>query len=191
MTIAKDVKIQVEFNPLIVSQYRLVGYENRVLKHEDFNNDKIDAGEIGSGHTVTAMYEVVLVDDKGWLEPLKYQDNTQPKAYTNELATLKVRYKQPESDASNLIVKTISSKQILDNIEKASNNFKLSTSVAAFGQLLRGGKMLQNYSYKEISQLLKQTLADDQHGYRGEFLQLVSLAKSLSDTQANHVEYKD
>jgi Ca-activated chloride channel family protein len=191
MTIAKDVKIQIEFNPLIVSQYRLVGYENRILNNEDFNNDKIDAGEIGAGHTVTAMYEIVLTKDKGWLEPLKYQDSNKSKPYSNELATLKVRYKQPESDTSKLLVKTISSKQILDTIDTASNNFKLSTSVAAFGQLLRGGKMLKNYSYNEISQLVKQTLVDDQHGYRGEFLQLVTLAKSLSDTQVHHVEYKD
>jgi Ca-activated chloride channel family protein len=191
MTIANDVKIQIEFNPLIVSQYRLVGYENRVLNNEDFNNDKIDAGEIGAGHTVTAMYEVVLAEDKGWLEPLKYQGDNKAKPYSNELATLKVRYKQPESDTSKLIVKTISRKQIQDTIDTTSNNFKLSTSVAAFAQVLRGGKMLQNYSYNEISQLLKKTLVDDQHGYRGEFLQLITLAKSLSDTQAHHVEYKD
>jgi Ca-activated chloride channel family protein len=187
MTIAKDVKIQIEFNPLVVSQYRLIGYENRLLNDEDFNNDKIDAGEIGAGHTVTAMYEVILTGDKGWMEPLKYQ-NHEKQAYSDELATLKVRYKQPEANSSNLIVKTINKNEMKDNFEQASDNFKLSTSVAGFGQLLRGGKMIQQFNYNDIKQLLKDTLVNDQYGYRGEFLQLVSLAENLSNQQANHVE---
>jgi Ca-activated chloride channel family protein len=188
MTIAKDVKIQIEFNPLVVSQYRLIGYENRVLNNEDFNNDKIDAGEIGSGHNVTAMYEVVLTGDKGWVEPLKYQSNNEHKPYSNELATLKVRYKQPNEDKSQLIVNTINKSQIIKNLNQASDNFKLSTSVAGFGQLLRGGKMIQQFSYKDVKNLAQQTMAKDQYGYRGEFLQLVSLAESLSNTQVNNVE---
>ncbi|VAW37548.1 Putative von Willebrand factor, vWF type A domain protein STM2315 [hydrothermal vent metagenome] len=188
MTIAKDVKIQIEFNPLIVSQYRLIGYENRILNNEDFNNDKIDAGEIGAGHTVTALYEIVLNGDQGWIEPLKYQSTDESKPYSNELATLKVRYKQPDSNTSKLIVNTINNKHIISDIANTSNNFKLSAAVAGFGQLLRGGKMTQNFSYDDIKNLAKQTIKDDDFGYRGEFLQLVSLAKSLTNVQANNVE---
>jgi len=186
MTIAKDVKIQIEFNPLIVSQYRLIGYENRVLNNEDFNNDKIDAGEIGAGHTVTALYEVVLNGSQGWVEPLKYQSNESNKPYSDELATLKVRYKQPDSDTSELIVQTVNKNQIQS---ETSNNFKLSTAVAGFGQLLRGGKMTKDFSYADVQKLVKHTLTEDNSGYRGEFLQLVSLAESLTNQQANHVEY--
>ncbi len=188
MTIAKDVKIQIEFNPLIVSQYRLIGYENRVLNNEDFNNDKIDAGEIGAGHSVTALYEVVLNGDKGWVEPLKYQSNNKKKPFSNEIATLKVRYKKPAGNTSKLIVNTINNNQFQEKISQTSNNFKLSAAVAGFGQLLRGGKMTQNFSYKEVQNLVKQTMTDDNFGYRGEFLQLVSLAESLTKTVANHVE---
>ena len=188
MTIAKDVKIQIEFNPDLVSQYRLIGYENRVLNNEDFNNDKIDAGEIGAGHTVTALYEIVLNGNKGWIEPLKYQPEMRKKDYSNEIATLKVRYKQPNSDTSKLIVNTIDKNQILENVKQSSNNFKLSAAVAAFGQLLRGGEMTQNFNYNDIKNLVQQTIVDDKYGYRGEFLQLVSLAESLTNTQANNVE---
>lgn len=188
MTIAKDVKIQIEFNPLMVSQYRLIGYENRVLNNEDFNNDKIDAGEIGAGHSVTAMYEVILNHSPGWIEPLKYQNKIEKLNYSNEIATLKVRYKHPDSDTSKLIVNTIEASQLLDSLGKSSNNFKLSAAVAGFGQLLRGGKMTQNFSFSEVQNLTKQTLGDDNYGYRGEFLQLVSLAKSLTNTQADNVE---
>ncbi len=188
MTIAKDVKIQIEFNPLIVSQYRLIGYENRVLNNEDFNNDKIDAGEIGAGHSVTALYEVVLNGKKGWVEPLKYRNQSNEKPFSNELATLKVRYKQPDGDISKLIVKTINNNQLIENLNNTSDNFKLSAAVAGFGQLLRGGKMTQNFNYTDVQQLAKQTMQNDNFGYRGEFIQLVSLAKSLTNSQANNVE---
>ena len=188
MTIAKDVKIQIEFNPNIVSQYRLIGYENRLLNNEDFSNDKIDAGEIGAGHSVTALYEIVLNGDKGWLEPLKYQNNQQKSSQSDEIATLKVRYKPVDKDTSKLIVKTLNRNQLLNDIEKASYNFKLSAAVAAFGQLLRGGKMTQHFNYKDVQSLARQTMSEDNYGYRGEFLQLVSLAESLTTQQANTVK---
>ena len=188
MTIAKDVKIQIEFNPKLVSQYRLIGYENRILNKEDFNNDKIDAGEIGAGHSVTALYEVILNGNKGWVEPLKYQNNTTAQNYSNELATLKVRYKEPDGTKSKLIVKSLYKSNLLDNISQTSNNFKLSAAVAGFGQLLRGAKMTGEFSYQDIQELTKHTLKEDDFGYRGEFLQLVSLAKSLSNSHANRVE---
>jgi Ca-activated chloride channel family protein len=188
MTIAKDVKIQIEFNPLIVSQYRLIGYENRILNNEDFNNDKIDAGEIGAGHSVTALYEVVLNGNKGWIEPLKYQSKQDTEDYSNEIATLKVRYKQPKSDTSQLIVKTLNRKDSVDSINQSSNNFKLSAAIAGFGQILRGGRLTNNFSYEDVQTLINQTISQDKHGYRGEFLQLVSLAKNLTTQQAYHVE---
>ena len=183
MTIAKDVKIQIEFNPNTVSQYRLIGYENRLLKTEDFNNDKIDAGEIGAGHTVTALYEIVLSGQKGWVESLKYKNQHDQVSYSDELATLKVRYKQPTSQTSQLLVKTIKTSEILADIQSSSINFKLATAVAGYGQLLRGGQMTQKFSYNDVAALTKATLADDEYGYRGEFLQLVSLAKSLRTSQ--------
>jgi Ca-activated chloride channel family protein len=188
MTIAKDVKIQIEFNPAIVSQYRLIGYENRLLNNEDFNNDKIDAGEIGAGHSVTALYEIVLTGSQGWLEPLKYQPLPDSVSTANELATLKIRYKQPDADISQLIVSTINKSQLLGNINQTSNNFKLSAAVAAFGQLLRGAKMTNNFSYADIRKLARDSAADDRYGYRGEFIQLLTLAESLTKPLANNVE---
>jgi len=188
MTIAKDVKIQIEFNPLIVSQYRLIGYENRVLNNEDFNNDKIDAGEIGAGHSVTALYEIILNGNKGWVEPLKYQNTDNQRSYTNELATLKVRYKQPTQDKSQLIVKTLDTNSMLNSVNHSSNNFKLSAAIAGFGQILRGGKLTSNFNYQDVQNLVKQTINQDHHGYRGEFLQLVSLAESLTSHQVSNVE---
>ncbi|MCF6300329.1 MAG: VWA domain-containing protein [Proteobacteria bacterium] len=176
-TIAKDVKIQIEFNPKVVSEYRLLGYENRKLNREDFSNDKIDAGEIGAGHSVTAIYEVVLSGNKGWLESLRYQDKA-THSKSSELAHLRIRYKQPDQDKSQLLEWALN-KSDIKPFKQASNDFKFATSVAAFGQLLRGGKYLNDFSYDEVLKLSRASKGMDKFGYRGEFVQLVSLADSL------------
>ena len=181
-TIAKDVKIQLEFNPAQVSQYRLIGYENRQLRNQDFNNDKIDAGEIGAGHTVTALYEIVLADSEGgWIEPLKYQATKNNGSLSGELAELRIRYKQPDSDSSELILQALNTKDIMQELDDSSENFRFSAAVAGFGQVLRGGNMLQEFNYDEVLDLARSARGDDDHGYRGEFLTLVSLASSLEE----------
>ena len=182
-TVARDVKIQVEFNPAEVSQYRLLGYENRMLKREDFNNDKIDAGEIGAGHSVTAIYEIILADSgKGWVEPLRYQPEKK-RATNGELVELRIRYKAPdvggESNKSQLIKWPLYRNDVLSGISTASNDFRFAASVAGFGQLLRGGDMLQGFTYDDVLALARKSRGDDEFGYRGEFLKLVSLANSL------------
>jgi len=181
-TIAKDVKIQLEFNPTQVSQYRLIGYENRQLRNQDFNNDKIDAGEIGAGHTVTALYEIVLADSEGgWIEPLKYQATKNNGSLSGELAELRIRYKQPDSDSSELILQALNTKDIMQDLDDSSENFRFSAAVAGFGQVLRGGDMLQEFNYDEVLDLARSARGNDDHGYRGEFLTLVSLASSLEE----------
>ena len=180
MTIAKDVKIQIEFNPDTVKEYRLIGYENRKLKTEDFDNDKIDAGEIGAGHTVTAIYEVVLQGQKGWLGESRYQQNNKKSGYSNELAFLKMRYKQPDSDTSQLLQWPIK-RDLIQPMNNASESFKFATSVAAFGQLLREGQYLAEFNYDDVLNLARTSKGQDPYGYRGEFLQMVSLAKSLAN----------
>jgi len=183
LIIAKDVKIQIEFSPL-VKEYRLIGYENRLLKREDFNNDKVDAGEIGAGHSITAIYEISLADAKGTVDPLRYQQqNNRIKEvtdYQNELAFLKIRYKHPEQKHSLLISQAIKTEQLLSHLEKSSSNFQFSASVAAFGQLLKGGKYLGDFSYTDIIQLAQQSKGMDKNGYRSEFIKLVELANNLS-----------
>ena len=145
-TIAKDVKIQIEFNPAQVAEYRLIGYENRVLQREDFNNDKVDAGEIGAGHSVTALYEISLAKDATRIDDLRYGNNpvtkqTDVKANA-ELAFVKFRYKLPTEDKSRLINQPITSQQIVNALDKTSESFRFSTAVAAFGQSLRGSKYM-------------------------------------------------
>jgi len=182
LTIAKDVKIQIEFSPQ-VKEYRLIGYENRLLKREDFNNDKVDAGEIGAGHTITALYEITLAGENGSVDPLRYRhDNKQgqDQSFADELAYLKIRYKQPNEDTSRLISQAIKVKQILPRLENSSTRFQFSASVAAFGQQLKGGKFLGNYGHQEIIQLARHSRGEDKHGYRAEFIKLVELAKNLS-----------
>jgi Ca-activated chloride channel family protein len=179
-TIAKDVKIQVEFNPEVVTEYRLVGYENRQLNTEDFDNDKIDAGEIGAGHTVTAIYEIVLQGNKGWLGESRYQRNVESTDNKNEIAFLKIRYKQPDADTSELLEWPIMKSKIKD-LEDVSNEFKFAASVAAFGQILREGTYLKSFGYDDILMLAQNSKGRDPFGYRGEFLQLVSLAKGLAN----------
>jgi Ca-activated chloride channel family protein len=178
-TIAKDVKIQVEFNPATVLEYRLIGYENRMLAREDFNNDKVDAGDIGAGHRVTALYEIVPVGKTGRLDPLRYGPQARAAAASDELANVKLRYKKPQSDTSELLEYPIG-KGSVATLERLSPDFRFAASVAAFGQLLRGGKYVGNYGYGDVARLARDALDDDPEGYRREFLSLVKLADSLT-----------
>jgi len=184
LTVAKDVKIQIEFNPSVVSEYRLIGYENRHLKREDFNNDKIDAGEIGAGHTVTALYEIKLNDGQsGLIDPLRYQqEGSQAVNNQNmdEIAFLRLRYKEPTEGTSRLLEWPVNQNEIIADINKTSENFQFSAAVAAFAQQLRGGKYLDNFTYQDIMNLAQKARGQDRFGYRGEFLSLVNLAQSLS-----------
>ncbi len=178
-TIAKDVKIQIEWNPAVVAEYRLIGYENRMLAREDFSNDKVDAGEIGAGHTVTALYEISLVDgDARRLEPLRYQSEKKPGDLGRELAFLRLRYKQPDGDTSTLIEQPLQREAIIASTQ-TSDNFRFSAAVAAFGQLLRGGRYSEAFNYDAVANLAGGARGKDSFGYRGEFLQLVRLAESL------------
>jgi len=184
MTIAKDVKIQVEFNPQTVSEYRLIGYENRVLNEEDFNNDQVDAGEIGAGHTVTALYEVSLVgSDFRRLPPRRYgstgEAGRQAPQHADELAHLRIRYKLPDEDSSKLIESAILTREVNGPGSAGSDDFRFAAAVAAFGQKLRGGEYLGTYDYVNIRELAAGSRGQDPYGYRGEFLQLISLAQSL------------
>ena len=184
-TIARDVKIQIEFNPAVVVEHRLIGYENRALKREDFNNDKVDAGDIGAGHTVTAIYEVALVNGRGtWLEPLRYGSESKAiKVNKDELAWLRLRYKLPDGENSRLIERPLKTADIQKSVAKASDNFRFSAAVSAFGQVLRGGTYTNDFGYDDIVKLAQGTLGKDTFGYRGEFVTLVNLAKSLANTK--------
>jgi Ca-activated chloride channel homolog len=180
MTIAKDVKIQVEFNPAEVLEYRLIGYENRMLAREDFNNDKVDAGEIGAGHRITALYEVIPVGAKGRIESLRYGAQKQAASGTRgELAHVRLRYKQPDAEASKLLEYSIN-KNAAVAMDKMSVDFRFATGVAAFGQLLRGGKYLGTFDFADVEALAKAGLGEDREGYRREFVSLVKLADSLA-----------
>jgi Ca-activated chloride channel homolog len=182
-TIAKDVKLQIEFNPTIVKAYRLIGYENRMLKSEDFNNDKKDAGELGSGHTVTALYEIIPVgvdSDFYKIDSLKYQtSNAAPDAKTSgELMTIKLRYKNPTEDVSALIVHSLIDTNV--DLSKTSDNFKWSASVAAFGMLLRESEYVKDFSYQDVVNLAQQAKGKDEEGYRIEFINMVKAFSPLA-----------
>ncbi len=175
-TIAKDVKIQVEFNPELVQSYRLIGYENRKLNDEDFNNDKKDAGELGSGHTVTALYEIVPVgieEDHGSIDPLKYQREKKILTGKNgkELMTVKLRYKEPAGNTSKLISTTINDSNT--PLEQSSNNFRWAAAVAEFGMLLRDSEFKGQSNYLQVVSLAHSAKGDDENGYRSEFIRLV------------------
>jgi Ca-activated chloride channel family protein len=179
-TIARDVKIQVEFNPAVVSEYRLVGYENRLLKREDFKNDKVDAGDIGAGHTVTALYEVALKGEGGErLEPLRYGDTDTRSGRRGELCFIRLRYKGPEGGVSREIARAVTRDEVRDDLSQMSDNYRFAAAVAAFGQLLRGGEYVKTLNYDRIEGLARQSLGDDAFGYQREFIELVDIAKSL------------
>lgn len=184
-TIAKDVKLQIEFNPAKVKAYRLIGYENRMLKNEDFNNDKKDAGDLGSGHTVTALYEIIPVGVASeFFQPvdeLKYQklkvENSALKS--DELMTVKFRYKRPEEETSRLIVHVLTDGKV--PLNKTSNNFRWSAAVAAFGMLLRESEYVKQFTFEDVVALAQSAVGKDEEGYRREF---ITLTKNLSGIMA-------
>jgi Ca-activated chloride channel homolog len=180
-TIAKDVKVQIEFNPAVVAEYRLVGYENRALNREDFNNDKKDAGEIGAGHTVTAIYEIALKGSKGLaVDPLRYGEHADERADPNatEFAFLRLRYKAPDGNDSKLI-ETPLPISALKEPAATSAEARFATAVAAFGQRLRGGDYIGAFGYDQIAEVARESRGADGEGYRAEFIELVEMAKAL------------
>ena len=182
-TIAKDVKIQVEFNPATVAEYRLIGYETRALKRQDFNNDKVDAGEIGAGHSVTAIYEMTPVGSPAiTIDELRYTAS-EPKPQltgSDEFAFVKIRHKLPSSDTSTLQTFPVGSGQER-SLKRASEDMRFATAVAAVGQKLRGDTQLDDYSYGDAIKLAKNARGEDEHGYRAEFVQLIRLIEGLED----------
>ncbi len=190
LTIAKDVKIQVEFNPAKVQAYRLIGYENRLLQAEDFNNDKKDAGELGAGHSVTALYEIIPVGVNSSFElpevdPLRYQPNTEQFSGNNpdELMLIKLRYKQPTGDTSQLISQPLLDREI--SLENTSNNFRFAAAVAEFGMILRESKYQGSANLNQVVNLARQSQGQDVSGYRAEFIRLVEACKTLLNSPEN------
>ncbi len=182
--IAKDVKFQIEFNPERVAEYRLIGYETRILNREDFNNDKVDAGDIGSGHRVTAIYEVTPKGSPAVLnDPLRYGKGeavATPASGSDELAFLKMRWKKPDSDKSELVTMPVTDANAVADVNAASPDVRFSVAVAAFGQKLKGVSALQDYAYGSILGLAEAAKGNDPFGYRAEFLKLVQLAGGLA-----------
>ncbi len=182
-TLAKDVKLQVEFNPAQVKEYRLIGYENRVLNDEDFNNDEKDSGDMGAGHTVTALYEVIPAGSESTMtssvDDLKYQDRKIKNSAGDDpdLMTIKIRYKHPDSDTS--IPFELTTRDTGKDLAEASENFKFSAAVAGFGMLLRDSKYKGGATYDNIEALAIQGKGKDEKGYREEFIRLIDLARSF------------
>jgi Ca-activated chloride channel homolog len=182
-TIAKDVKLQIEFNPAKVKAYRLIGYENRMLKNEDFNNDKKDAGELGSGHTVTALYEIIPVGVESEfykVDDLKYQTTKiDSKAVkTTEIMTVKFRYKKPDEEVSKLILHPLLDQNI--SLDKTSNDFRWSAAVAAFGMILRESEYVKGFTTQDVTALAQGAKGIDKEGYRIEFINLTKSMGALA-----------
>jgi Ca-activated chloride channel family protein len=183
VTIAKDVKIQIEFNPAEVASYRLIGYENRVLRSEDFNDDRKDAGEIGAGHTVTALYEIVPAGassgDAGSVDPLRYQRPLEPteRASTGEFLTVKLRYKEPDGETSRLLERAVRDEGT--SLAGATRDFKFAAAVASFGMILRDSPHKGGATFDAVLTLAREGLGADPNGYRAEFLELARVAGSL------------
>ena len=189
-TIAKDVKLQLEFNPAKVAGYRLIGYENRLLSKEDFNDDKKDAGELGSGHTVTALYEIIPAGvESNFLkkvDPLKYQKNKQKNiaaaTFSDELLTVKFRYKAPDKETSDLIIHAV--KYDGKEFAQTSDNFRFATAVADFAGLLRNSTYNKNGSFQQVLNIANSAMGSDSEGYRKEFVSLVKKAAEITGSKA-------
>jgi len=183
VTVAKDVKLQVEFNPRAVGAYKLIGYENRVLQHQDFNDDKKDAGEIGAGHTVTALYEIVPPGEEfngSRVDPLKYQDRAKPTnaAQSGEMMTVKVRYKQPDGTESKLMTRTVPNRSV-----DLTANIGFAAAVAEFGMLLRNSEFKGQATWSTALDLARRFRGEDRDGYRGELARLIELAAALETNE--------
>ena len=195
LTLAKDVKLQVEFNPATVSGYRLIGYENRLLADEDFNDDTKDAGELGAGHTVTALYEVVpagVAMPRPSVDPLRYQvqqpaenEASPPSRFEDELMFVKVRYKDPDGDRSKLLQHAV-----LDRTGTPSNDFRFATAVAGFGMLLRDSEHAGTFTLDDVVSLAEGSRGDDPRGYRGEFIRLVEASRDLKLLEMEAEEFR-
>ncbi len=178
-TIAKDVKVQVEFNPSMVSQYRLLGYENRALREEDFNNDKVDAGDIGAGHQVTAIYEIVPAGAKGWTDPRRYAGTGEVSGRAGEIAFVKLRYKLPDGTTSRLVEQPVAA-ALMVRAGAPTGDFAFAAAVAAFGQKLRGDPLLNGYSFQQVAALAGR----QENFWRQEFVRLVGVADGIGDRLA-------
>lgn len=182
-TVAKDVKFQVEFNPAKISSYRLIGYENRILNDTDFNDDTKDAGEMGSGHNVTALYELVPAGSDEYIpgfDPLKYQKNEQDRIISDpadEYLTIKVRYKKPDGDTSILFEKPVKGK--INDMAEASENIQFAAAVAEFGMILRNSEFKGNATLEGAARLAKSGMGEDEDRYRSELIRLISTVKDL------------
>jgi len=181
-TIATDVKYQIEFNPARASEYRLIGYETRMLNREDFNNDKIDAGDIGAGHAVTALYEIVPAGSKAHLvEPLRYPKAAPAAAAKggDEIAFLRMRYKLPNESKSRLIERAVTNADIVNDVRSASEDLRFAAAVAGFGQVLRNEPHLKDFDLTNVVDLASGARGKDPFGHRAEFVQMVRLAQAL------------
>ncbi len=193
-TIAKDVKLQVEFNPALVSSYRLVGYENRLLNEEDFNDDAKDAGEMGSGHTVTALYEIVLAgsaDNQPSIDPLKYQESRVPanNRYSDEMLTIKVRYKEPDGKASKMFERSVTDASA--DIGTASENMRFAAAVAEFGMILGRSEFAGTATLESAAKLAASARGEDPEGYRGELVRLIHTVRDMGSTAEKENQRND
>ena len=193
-TIAKDVKLQVEFNPARVQAYRLIGYENRKLNDEDFNNDRKDAGDLGSGHTVTALYEVIPVgvrSDFYSIDKLKYQSGKSDPVLTNsnEWLTVKLRYKDPDDSRSKLLEHVLAGNPVA--FDQSSENFRWAASVAAFGMLLTESQYVEGWNFRRVAELAEDARGRDREGYRSEFINLVKTHGLLFSAESSHGDHRE
>jgi Ca-activated chloride channel family protein len=188
LTIAKDVKLQVEFNPSVVASYRLIGYENRLLANEDFDDDTKDAGELGAGHSVTALYEIELVDghDRRERRGLKYSHTSVRRrgGHSNELLTVSFRYKQPTDTRSQLLSRVV--KRGASSFDETSDNFRFSAAVAQFGMILRGSQYCGDATLADVLEIARSARGEDAEGYRAEFIRIVEKAELLTAPTVGH-----
>ena len=181
-TIAKDVKIQVEFNPAKVKAYRLIGYENRALADRDFNDDRKDAGDMGAGHSVTALYEIIPAEDKNFVssvDPLVFQQTKS--VPSNDWLQIKVRYKQPQSNDSSLMTTRVPDVSATSTL--SSENFRFAAAVAEYGMLLRNSEFKGQSSYLQALTLARGARGVDEQGYRAEFIKLLEVSQILDSRQ--------
>ncbi|PWE17504.1 VWA domain-containing protein [Marinicauda salina] len=185
--IADDVKIQVEFNPARVAEYRLIGYETRMLERADFSNDAVDAGEIGSGHSVTAIYEIVPPDSPArLLEPLRYEAEPQPVDSSGEIAFLRIRHKRPGEDESRLYEHPVTDLDAVSDFADADQEVRFAVAAAAYAQLLRGDPYLNDFGFSDVVEIAQAARGEDPFGYRAEFVQLARLAETAAAQERLH-----